>query len=71
MLLLGQLAKIQGLKGEFLFHPVMDDPDRLEGVEGLVLAPPGWIWNTASLSPRPRSEAANLPLASGQALRGV
>ncbi len=41
MLLLGQLAKIQGLKGEFLFHAVMDDPDRLETVEGLVLAPPG------------------------------
>lgn len=40
MLLLGQLAKIQGLKGEFLFHPVMDDPDRLEGLEGLILAPP-------------------------------
>lgn len=40
MLLLGQLAKIQGLKGEFLFHAVMDNPDRLEGIEGLVLAPP-------------------------------
>jgi len=40
MLLLGQLAKIQGLKGEFLFHAVMDDPDRLPGLQGLVLAPP-------------------------------
>lgn len=40
MLLLGQLAKIQGLKGEFLFHALMDDPDKLEGLEGLMLAPP-------------------------------
>ena len=40
MLLLGQLAKIQGLKGEFLFHAVMDEPERMEGMEGLVLAPP-------------------------------
>lgn len=40
MLLAGHLAKIQGLKGEFLFHAVMDDPERLDGMEGLVLAPP-------------------------------
>ena len=40
MLLAGHLAKIQGLKGEFLFHSVMDEPDRLEGMQGLVLAPP-------------------------------
>lgn len=40
MLLAGHLAKIQGLKGEFLFHAVMDEPDRLEGMKGLVLAPP-------------------------------
>ncbi|WP_005036669.1 ribosome maturation factor RimM [Holophaga foetida] len=40
MLLLGQLAKIQGLKGEFLFHAIMDDPDRLPDIQGLVLAPP-------------------------------
>ncbi|GLH74057.1 ribosome maturation factor RimM [Geothrix limicola] len=40
MLLAGHLAKVQGLKGEFLFHAVMDDPERLEGMEGLVLAPP-------------------------------
>ncbi len=37
MLLAGHLAKIQGLKGEFLFHSVMDDPARLEGMAGLVL----------------------------------
>lgn len=40
MLLAGHLAKIQGLKGEFLFHPVMDEPERLDGMQGLVLAPP-------------------------------
>lgn len=40
MLLLGHLAKVQGLKGEFLFHAVMDDPDRLADLQGLVLAPP-------------------------------
>jgi 16S rRNA processing protein RimM len=40
MLIVGQLAKVQGLKGEFLLHSLMDEPDRLEGMEGLVLAPP-------------------------------
>jgi 16S rRNA processing protein RimM len=40
MLLAGHLAKVQGLKGEFLFHSVMDAPERLEGMKGLVLAPP-------------------------------
>jgi len=40
MLLAGHLAKIQGLKGEFLFHSVMDEPERLDGMAGLVLAPP-------------------------------
>lgn len=40
MLLAGHLAKVQGLKGEFLFHAVMDEPGRLEGIDGLVLAPP-------------------------------
>ncbi|HEX9009470.1 MAG TPA: hypothetical protein VF804_03820 [Holophagaceae bacterium] len=40
MLLAGHLAKIQGLKGEFLFHAVMDEPERLDGMAGLVLAPP-------------------------------
>ena len=40
MLLAGHLAKVQGLKGEFLFHAVMDEPERLEGMAGLVLAPP-------------------------------
>jgi 16S rRNA processing protein RimM len=40
MLLLGHLAKIQGLKGEFLMHELMDDPSRLTELEHLVLAPP-------------------------------
>ena len=40
MLLAGHLAKVQGLKGEFLFHSLMDEPARLEGLEGLILAPP-------------------------------
>ena len=40
MLLAGHLAKIQGLKGEFLFHSLMDEPGRLEGMKGLMLAPP-------------------------------
>jgi 16S rRNA processing protein RimM len=40
MLLVGQLAKVQGLKGEFLLHSLMDKPDRLDGMEGLILAPP-------------------------------
>jgi len=40
VLLAGHLAKIQGLKGEFLFHALMDSPERLEGIPGLVLAPP-------------------------------
>lgn len=41
MLLLGHLAKVQGLKGEFLLHAVMDDPDRLPNLPNLVLAPAG------------------------------
>ena len=40
MLLAGHLAKVQGLKGEFLFHSVMDEPERLQGMQALVLAPP-------------------------------
>ncbi len=40
MLLLGHLAKIQGLKGEFLLHELMDDPAKLVDMACLVLAPP-------------------------------
>ena len=41
MILLGHLAKLQGLKGEFLLHELMDDAARLATTPGLVLAPPG------------------------------
>lgn len=41
MLLLGHLAKVQGLKGEFLLHALTDEPERLPERKGLVLAPPG------------------------------
>jgi len=40
MFLLAHLAKVQGLKGEFLLHEVMDEPEKLEGMGELVLAPP-------------------------------
>lgn len=40
MLLLGYLAKIQGLKGEFLFHELMDEPERLLKISNLFLVPP-------------------------------
>lgn len=40
MILLGHLAKVQGLKGEFLLHDLMDDASRLPAIPGLVLAPP-------------------------------
>jgi 16S rRNA processing protein RimM len=39
VLLAGHLAKVQGLKGEFLLHAVMDDPAKLASTAGLVLAP--------------------------------
>ncbi|BDU77735.1 ribosome maturation factor RimM [Mesoterricola sediminis] len=40
MFLLAHLAKVQGLKGEFLLHEVMDAPEKLETMGELVLAPP-------------------------------
>ena len=40
MLLLAHLAKVQGLKGEFLLHALMDAPERLQDMKTLVLAPP-------------------------------
>lgn len=54
MLLAGHLAKIQGLKGEFLFHSVMDEPDRLEGMKGLILAPPHLDLEQAEVEPPAR-----------------
>ncbi len=53
MLLAGHLARPQGLKGEFLLHAAMDAPDRLEGMAGLVLAPP-----QADLEHRPAAPPA-------------
>jgi 16S rRNA processing protein RimM len=40
MLMLGHLAKIQGLKGEFLLHSVMEAPEKLADLRGLCLSPP-------------------------------
>jgi len=55
MLLAGHLAKVQGLKGEFLFHAVMDAPERLEGLKGLMLAPPHQDLEHAEAVPPARS----------------
>lgn len=56
MLRLGHLAKVQGLKGEFLFHPLMDEPERLPNLESLVLAPPSLdLESTESAEPPARS----------------
>jgi 16S rRNA processing protein RimM len=54
VLLAGQLAKVQGLKGEFLFHSVMDAPERLESMAGLVLAPPHLNLEQAPATPPAR-----------------
>jgi len=48
MLLAGHLAKVQGLKGEFLLHAVMDHPENLVSAHGLVLAPGGLDLESAS-----------------------
>ncbi len=57
MFLLGHLAKVQGLKGEFLLHELMDEPEKLEGMEGLVLAPPGLDLEGAVAAPPPARPA--------------
>ena len=55
MLLLGHLAKVQGLKGEFLLHELMDDPARLPELTGLVLAPPSLdLENATAIEPPAR-----------------
>ncbi|MBL0210497.1 MAG: hypothetical protein IPQ13_06230 [Holophagaceae bacterium] len=61
MLLLGHLAKVQGLKGEFLFHSLMDEPERLPGVDGLVLAPPSMDLDAAD-NPGPPARPASVRL---------
>jgi 16S rRNA processing protein RimM len=53
MLLLGHLAKIQGLKGEFLLHGDMDAPERLPELQGLCLAPAGLDLSEATEAPPP------------------
>ena len=60
MLLVGHLAKIQGLKGEFLFHAVMDNPERLEGMAGLILAPPQQDLERAEALPPARAVSLRL-----------
>ncbi len=40
MILMGHLARVQGLKGEFLLHALTDAPERLAKAQGLLLAPP-------------------------------
>jgi 16S rRNA processing protein RimM len=40
MLLLGRLAKVQGLKGEFLLDPTTDSPEKIPELAGLLLASP-------------------------------
>ncbi len=57
MLLAGHLAKIQGLKGEFLFHSLMDEPGRLEGMPGLILAPPQLNLEQGPIDPPARPTA--------------
>lgn len=55
MLLAGHLAKVQGLKGEFLLHALTDEPESLAKVEGLVLAPPQADLQDGHLPPAARS----------------
>ena len=53
MFLLGHLAKLQGLKGEFLLHALMDDPGKLPDLQGLLLAPPETDLQHAEAAPPP------------------
>ena len=64
MLLLGHLAKVQGLKGEFLFHSLMDEPERLPTLDGLVLAPPSMNLDAimGPMSPEPPARNAKVNL---------
>ncbi len=40
MILMGHLARVQGLRGEFLLHALTDAPELLAKAQGLILAPP-------------------------------
>lgn len=53
MLLLAHLAKIQGLKGEFLLHEVMDKPEKLQELPGLILAPPEMVLDHTEVAAAP------------------
>lgn len=53
MFLLAHLAKIQGLKGEFLLHEIMDEPEKLPRIEGLILAPPDMVLDHTDSAPAP------------------
>jgi 16S rRNA processing protein RimM len=55
MLLLGHLAKLQGLKGEFLLHGLMDAPERLPELRDLVLAPPDLDLEQGPVAPPART----------------
>lgn len=60
MLLLGHLAKVQGLKGEFLFHSLMDEPERLPSFDGLMLAPPSMNLDAMTSPASPEPPARNI-----------
>ncbi|MCE1228515.1 MAG: hypothetical protein LWX11_03360 [Firmicutes bacterium] len=53
MLLLAHLAKVQGLKGEFLLHQIMDEPEKLKTMTELVLAPPDMVLDHAAKASSP------------------
>ncbi len=53
MFLLAHLAKIQGLKGEFLLHEVMDQPEKLKDLQELILAPPEMVLDHLEKAPAP------------------
>ena len=54
MLLLGRLAKVQGLKGEFLLNHTTDAPERIPTLDGLLLAPPGLDLSDCAPTPATR-----------------
>jgi len=52
MFLLGRLAKLQGLKGEFLLDPATESPELIPSNEGLFLAPPSEDLSSSDASPQ-------------------
>jgi 16S rRNA processing protein RimM len=51
MFLLGRLAKVQGLKGEFLLDSATEFPELIPSNKGLLLAPPGEDLSAGGASP--------------------